>query len=241
MDLVRDTTSPYPMMLPTSTQFANYLTELEIRPDDVIVVYDTFEIGLHSSPRVAWTCRHFGHNAVHVLDNFSRYVQEGFPVSAGNLSIPSSFAPRVDYPEQKPLGLDVISFEELRDSIMSHDLEQKYQIIDARPSDRFSGSNDGSGASLPSGHMPSAINVPFSSILGSDKTLLPPTDLKAVFTKAGVKENIPTVLTCNSGVTAAALDLALSTSGLQIKPRLYDGSWSEWAKRAGDHGMIVTD
>lgn len=111
-------------------------------------------------------------------------------------------------------------------------------MLGERP--HFSGSNDGAGASLPSGHMPSAINVPFSSILGSDRTLLPPADLKAAFTKAGVMENIPTVLTCNSGVTAAALDLALSTSGLQIKRRLYDGSWSEWAKRAGSHGMIVT-
>ncbi|KAJ6095459.1 thiosulfate sulfurtransferase [Penicillium sp. IBT 16267x] len=239
--LTRDTTSQYPMMLPTSAQFAKYMTELEIRPEDSIVVYDTFETGLHSSPRVAWTCRHFGHKAVHVLNNFSRYVQEGLPVSVGKLSIPPSFAPRADYPEQQSLGSDVISFKEMRDMLNSHDLKGKYQIIDARPSDRFSGRNDGASASLPSGHMPYAINVPFSSVLGLDKTLLPPADLQAVFTKAGVKENIPTILSCNSGVTAAALDLALRTSGLQMKTRLYDGSWSEWARRANGQGMIVTD
>ncbi|KAJ5215582.1 thiosulfate sulfurtransferase [Penicillium cinerascens] len=241
MDLIRDTTSQYPMMLPTSSQFAKYMTELEIRSDDILVVYDTFETGLHSSPRVAWMCHHFGHKAAHVLNNFSRYVQEGFSVSVGKLSIPPSFGPRVDYPEQQSLGSGVITFEELHDIINIHDLKGEYQIIDARPSDRFSGRNDGPSASLPSGHMPSAINVPFSSILGLDKTILPPADLQAVFTKAGVRENIPTFLSCNSGVTAAALDLALRTSGLQVKPRLYDGSWSEWAKRAVDQGMIVTE
>lgn len=239
MDLVRDTSSEYPMMLPTSTQFSRYMTELAIHPRDVLVIYDAFETGLHSSPRVAWMCQHFGHRAVHVLNNFSRYVQDGLPVSHGNFSllspIPNSL-PQVDYPEQQSLDSKVISFEELRDMIVDRNLRARFQIIDARPRDRFFGAGDVADGSLPSGHMPSAINIPLSSILGPDKTLLSPADLKALFTKAGVKENTPAVLSCNSGVTAAALDLALCASGLQMETRLYDGSWSEWVKRADKEG-----
>lgn len=241
MDLIRDTSSEHPMMLPTSTQFAKYMTELEITPDDVLVIYDTFETGLYFSPRVAWTCQHFGHSAIHVLNNFPRYVQEGFPVSTGKLSISPNSAHQVGYPDHQLLDPDVISFEELSDIINTQNLRGNYQIIDARPNDQFSGAEDGADASLPSGHIPSAVNIPFSSILGPDKVLLPPADLRRLFRTAGVKENIPAVLSCNSGVTAAALDLALRTSGLHVKTKLYDGSWSEWEKRADGEGMIVTN
>lgn len=225
-------------MLPPSTQFAKYMTELGVRPDDVLVFYDAVETGFYFSPRAAWTCRHFGHKAVHVLNNFPRYVQEGFPVSTGELSTSPS-ASQLDYPAQ-PSDSNVVSFEELSEMINTR--QGEYQIIDARPSDRFSGADAGADASsLPSGHMPSAINVPLSSILSPDKLLLPPADLKGLFTKAGVKEHVPTVLSCNSGVTATALDFALHISGLQVETRLYDGSWSEWTRRADEDGMIVKD
>lgn len=229
--MIRDASSEYPVMLPTSTQFAKYMTELGVRPDDVLVFYDAFEQGIYFSPRAAWTCRHFGHKAVHVLNNFPRYVEEGFPVSTGELSVASTSTSQPGYPEQPAATSNVVSFEELRDMINAQDLRGRYQIIDARPSDRFSGT----------GHMPSAVNVPFSSILGPDKLFLPPAELKELLTKAGVKEHVPTVLSCNSGVTATALDFALRTSGLQVETRLYDGSWSEWAKRANEDGLIVKD
>ncbi|KAI1832329.1 hypothetical protein CBS147337_7009 [Penicillium roqueforti] len=242
MDLVRDANSEYPMMLPTSTQFSTYMTELGLHPNDVLVIYDAFETGLHSSPRVAWICQYFGHRAVHVLNNFPRYVYEALPVCHGrlpSLALTPHSGPQPGYPVQQPLASKVISFEELRDMIVNPSSETRFQIIDARPSDRFLGADGDAVASVLSGHMPSAINVPLSTILGPDKALLPPVDLKALFTKAGVMENIPTVLSCNSGVTAAALDLALRASGFQMETKLYDGSWSEWAKRAHKESLII--
>lgn len=218
------------------------MTELGIHPSDVLVIYDAFETGLHSSPRVAWICQYFGHRAVYVLNNFPRYVHEALPVSHGKfpaLSLTPYSGPPLGYPEQQPLDSKVISFEELRDMIMDTSSERRFQIIDARPSDRFLGAEGDADASAQSGHMPFAINVPFSTILGPDKALLSPVDLKAVFTKAGIMENMLTVLSCNSGVTAAALDLALYASGFQMETRLYDGSWSEWVKRAHEERLIT--
>ena len=229
-------------MLPTSTQFSTYMTEPGIHPSDVLVIYDAFETGLHSSPRVAWICQYFGHRAVHVLNNFPRYVYEALHVRHGRLpplSLTPYSGPQPGYPEQQPLDSKVISFEELRDMIVNTSSERRFQIIDARPSDRFLGADGDAVASVLLGHMPSAINVPLSTMLGPDKALLSPVYLKALFTKAGVLENMPTVLSCNSGVTAAALDLALRASGFQMETRLYDGSWSEWAKRAHGECLII--
>lgn len=242
MDSIKDNQSEYPMMLPTSTQFAKYMTELNIRLDDVLVIYDVFEIGLYSSPRVAWMCRHFGHNAVHVLNNFPQYVELGLPLSTGTLSTTSISGPQVPYPEQPvPRPGNVISFGELSEVVDPASTRENIQIIDSRPSSRFSGAGDGNDTAPGGGHVPYAINVPLTSILGPNKVMLPQADIKDVLVKAGVKDGTPAVLYCNSGVTAAALDLALRISGLRIETRLYDGSWSEWEKRADKQGMIVID
>ncbi|GKZ39103.1 hypothetical protein AbraIFM66950_011861 [Aspergillus brasiliensis] len=245
MDAAKDINSPYPMMLPSSPQFATYMIERGIRPDDVLVIYDSFETGLRLSPRVAWTCKYFGHKNVHVLDNFTRYVNEGFPVASGPIQMSVSSTTSVmnhttnSYPN--PNVDNVITFEHLRRMIKDPSLKEKFQIIDARPNDLFSGLGTASGAtsSVRLGHMPSAINVPFGSDLGPDKTFLPPARLRDLFLKAGVREDVPAMLTCNTGVTAAVIDLALRVAGLKVKTRLYDGSWSEWADRVDEHGLIV--
>lgn len=227
------------MMLPIPSQFASYMTELQITPHDVLVIYDPMEPGFYSSPRVAWMCQHFGHKAVHVLNTFPRYVEEGFPVATGKVSEPISASTEVTYPEQAvSTARNIISFEELRHIVAEPAQTQKYQIIDSRPSARFSGPPDTEGSVLPVGHIPSAINVPFSSLLGSDKRVLSPAELTELFNRAGVKGDVPTVLYCNTGVTAAGLDLALSASGLNMGTRLYDGSWSEWSRRAEKDMMV---
>ncbi len=243
MDVIRDTTSQYPMMLPTPSQFAKYMSNLHITPDDVLVIYDPMELGFYSSPRVAWTCQHFGHKAVHVLNTFPRYVAEGFPVVSGKAEPASTNASTATYPEQ-PLSSDenVMSFEELRDIITNptHNTGN-IQIIDARPASRFTAPPDidTQTSTLPVGHIPRAINVPFTSLVGVDKTVLPPVELAELFAKAGVRNDVPAVLYCNTGVTAAGLDLALRVGGFGMQRWLYDGSWSEWTKRVDVDGALV--
>ncbi|KAL4875121.1 Rhodanese-like domain-containing protein [Aspergillus karnatakaensis] len=237
MDEIKDTTSPYPQMLPSASHFSKCVTELGLHPDDVLVVYDALEVGLYFSPRVAWAFRHFGHRNVHVLNNFPRYVKDGFPLSSGPLS---TLPPQREYPVNEPDSKEVISYDDLHDILLRKEYGQ-LQILDARIPGRFSGREAELKPELRSGHMPSALNVPLASILGEDKVILSAEELKVLFEEAGVDGKLPVVLTCNSGVTAAALDLALQLSGYDMERRLYDGSWMEWARRAQENGLVVTD
>ncbi|KAL4790561.1 Rhodanese-like domain-containing protein [Aspergillus venezuelensis] len=238
MEEIRDIESPYPQMLPSASKFAKCMTELGVQPDDILVVYDVLEVGFYSSPRVAWACRHFGQHDVHVLNNFPRYIKEGFPVASGPLAkLPPA---QQDYPAKELDSEAVIAYEELHQSLSSKAQDQ-FQIIDARISGRFSGRESELNPALRSGHMPHALNVPLASILDSDKVMLSADELKTRFETAGVDGQLPVVLTCNSGVTAAALDLAMQLSGYGMQRRLYDGSWMEWTRRAQDEGMVVTD
>ncbi|GAD98725.1 thiosulfate sulfurtransferase, putative [Paecilomyces variotii No. 5] len=235
MDMVTDTTSPYPQMLPTASQFAAYMGQLGIRPDDILVVYDAFDVGTYSAPRVAWTCRYFGHQAVHVLNNFRSYVEQKFPISEGEMLN----LPPIDYPVSEPDPHRTISFDELRRLVLQGSRE--YQIIDSRISGRFSGVQEEADPSLRSGHMPSAINIPLAAMLDTDtKAFLPLDRLKTLFQNAGVQQSSQLILTCNSGVTAASLDLVLQELGFGLERRLYDGSWMEWTRRAEDP-LVIRD
>ncbi|OJJ42323.1 hypothetical protein ASPZODRAFT_137344 [Penicilliopsis zonata CBS 506.65] len=214
MDRIKDPASPYPQMLPSAAQFAAYMTELGIRRDDILVVYDTLAVGLYSSPRVAWTCRHFGHEHVHVLNTFRQYVAAGFPLqTAFSLQDPSP----IEYLVQSVQSDQVITCEELETIIQQN---QNVQILDSRPETRFI-----------QGHMPRARNIPLPSLLDPDQSFLSPTQLRQLFERSGVDKTLPLVVTCNSGVTAAALALALRLAGYPNPIRLYDGSWSEWMHR----------
>ena len=79
------------------------------------------------------------------------------------------------------------------------------------------------------GHVPGALNLPFTEVVNADGTLKSVADLKAVF--AHVDLTRPIVTTCGSGVTASVLALALARLG-RPDVAVYDGSWTEWGGRA---------
>ncbi|KJK67175.1 Rhodanese-like domain protein [Aspergillus parasiticus SU-1] len=191
------------------------MEEMGIQPDDILVVYDAVEIGMYSAPRVAWACRLFGHDSVHVLNNFRLYAQQGYPIEEGNMSP----LPQTVYPVHEPGANQVIAFEELRNIILHE--RKNYHIIDARIPGRFSGTQEEADPTLRSGHMPSAINIPLAAMLDTEsKAFLPLPELKRLFETAGIDGTRPVILTCNSGVTAAALDLSLQETSYDMERRV---------------------
>jgi thiosulfate/3-mercaptopyruvate sulfurtransferase len=137
LDAVKDPHSPYPHMLPTPKDFAEAMKHMGIRREDSVVVYDTKELGIFSAPRVGWTLKAFGHENVHVLNNFKKWVEEGYPTESGEgrEPYPTEYAvPELD--ESK-----VIAFEEVKQIAKEIRLEgaEQVQILDARSKGRWQG------------------------------------------------------------------------------------------------------
>jgi thiosulfate/3-mercaptopyruvate sulfurtransferase len=139
LDAVKDDKSPYPHMLPSPELFADAMGKLGIRKDDSVVVYDSADLGIFSAPRVAWTLKVFGHDGVHILNNYKLWVDQGYPVEKGE---PEPVDP-VQYPVPVLDRSKVVAFEALKEKVAAHGKEgaEKIQVLDARPAGRFEGTD----------------------------------------------------------------------------------------------------
>jgi thiosulfate/3-mercaptopyruvate sulfurtransferase len=103
-------------------------------------------------------------------------------------------------------------------------------LVDARAAERFRGEVE--PIDPIAGHIPGAINRPYSHNLDDQGRFKPPSALRDELT-AMLGEADPTsvVHSCGSGISACHNLLAMEAAGL-VGSALYPGSWSEWCGRA---------
>lgn len=214
-------------MLPSASDFAKSMSALGIKRDDTVVVYDSHEMGIFSAPRVGWTLKAFGHDSVHVLNNFKTWVEEGLPTESGEFWDVDTCVYKIPEFDSSKL----VEFEEVKEIAQDYNKEgaEGVQILDARPRGRWTGKDPEPRPGLSSGHIPGSISVPFSELLDPvKKTILPGSELRKIFEKKGIDSNKPIISSCGTGVTAAVIDAALREAGYggAVARRLYDGSWT---------------
>ncbi|KAK0713880.1 Rhodanese-like domain-containing protein [Lasiosphaeria miniovina] len=242
LDKVIDKRSPYPHMLPSPKHFAEAMSELGIRREDTVVVYDSRELGIFSAPRVGWTLKVFGHPSVHILNNFRLWVDQGLPTESGNVWTVECGP----YPIPEMDDAKVASYEEVREVALDYNKEgaEGVQILDARSHGRWTGKAPEPRPGLSSGHIPGSINIPFDSVLDPEtKAFLPTEKLRGLFAKSGVDPAKPIIASCGTGVTACVLETALSEAqyGSPESRKVYDGSWTEWAQRVAPSESLIRE
>jgi thiosulfate/3-mercaptopyruvate sulfurtransferase len=101
-------------------------------------------------------------------------------------------------------------------------------LVDARAAERFAGTVE--PLDRVAGHVPGAVNHPFTANLRADGRFLPLGELRRRWlTRLGGTEPSDAILMCGSGVTACHNILAMAAAGLP-GGKLYAGSWSEWIR-----------
>ncbi|MFP7656648.1 sulfurtransferase [Chryseobacterium proteolyticum] len=207
--------------LPGIEEFGRTLAALGISEDSHVVIYDD-KNGTNAAARAWWMLRSFGLKEVQVLDGgFQAAEREGVECASGE-EVYEKTAPM----QNQRWLLPTSSLEDVENELINN----SSTVIDVRDAYRYKGESE--SIDLIAGHIPGAINIPFSENLDENGNFLKPEVLKEKYSKLLKDKSQNLIIHCGSGVTACHTILALDYAGLPI-PDLYVGSWSEWSRREG--------
>jgi thiosulfate/3-mercaptopyruvate sulfurtransferase len=222
VDLNRDLSGPVTARsgrhpLPTPQAFAVRLGLLGVSNDSQVVAYDTSN-GVYAA-RLWWMLRWVGHTSVAILDGgLQSWLAAGGALQAGGTAQCNSlFLTRI-------AAEAVVSSAEVIQALR----DPQVTLTDARAAERFSGSVE--PIDPVAGHVPGAVNHPFSLNLGASGRFLPAAELRRRWlARLAGKPSDKLIAMCGSGVTACHNLLSLELAGLS-GGKLYAGSWSEWSR-----------
>ena len=100
-------------------------------------------------------------------------------------------------------------------------------IVDARAPEYYSGESTANGKRP--GHIPGAVNLPFTTFTDPQGKLYPADTLREMFRRTGIQSGDRVVSYCHIGMQATMVYFAARYLGYDA--RLYDGSWEDWSAR----------
>jgi len=216
-----DQKSNLPHMMPDNVYFSKKISLLGINNNDHLVIYDMY--GMFSAARIWFMFKAFGHEKVSILNG-------GFPAwidSKGEISNQINNLEPTNYKANLNKSL-IVNYKEVLDNLLNN----KYQIIDARSPDRFSGNSEEPRPGMKSGHIPKSKNLYFNDLIDpSTKKFIKKKEIENLIKKLGIDIKKDIICSCGSGVTACILKFALELLNENKNIKIYDGSWSEWGTK----------
>jgi thiosulfate/3-mercaptopyruvate sulfurtransferase len=175
-----------------------------------------------------WYFKLYGHDQVQLLDGGrKKWELDGRPLSSDAVTREeTSYSAK----EQDP------AIRAFRDEVV--EAINAKNLVDVRSPDEFSGKLL-APAHLPqeqaqrAGHIPTAINVPWSKAANEDGTFRSADDLRELYKQAGIDESRATIAYCRIGERSSHTWFALHELLDYPDVKNYDGSWTEYGSLVG--------
>ncbi|WBY00985.1 sulfurtransferase [Ramlibacter tataouinensis] len=204
--------------LPSREKFAMWLSSVGFANDMQAVVYDRQNSSFCG--RLWWMLKWAGHEAVAVLDGgLQAWQAAGGAMASGEDPAHFQSNYRLGPPLRRLVGTQ---------EVLAYLQDGRHTLVDARAAPRFRGEVE--PLDPVAGHIPGALNRPFTQNIGPDGRFRPAPELRAEFQQllqgrdpAGVVHH------CGSGVSALPNLIAMELAGYGPSG-LYAGSWSEWSR-----------
>ena len=207
-------------------QFSKLLSDKGIGNDDTVILY-----GGNNNWFAAyayWYFKLYGHADVKLLDGGrKRWELDDRPLVKD-----ATVRPATSY-EAKPIDNSIRAF---RDEVIAA-INTK-NLVDVRSPDEFSGKIL-APAHLPQeqsqrpGHIPGAINVPWSKAANEDGTFKSDEDLAKLYAAAGLDGEKETIAYCRIGERSSHTWFVLQELLGHQNVKNYDGSWTEYGSLVG--------
>ncbi|OBB27759.1 thiosulfate sulfurtransferase [Mycolicibacterium peregrinum] len=207
-------------------QFSKLLSDKGIGNDDTVILY-----GGNNNWFAAyayWYFKLYGHADVKLLDGGrKRWELDARPLVKDAVSRPAT-----SYAAQ-PLDNNIRAY---RDDVIAAIGEKN--LVDVRSPDEFSGKIL-APAHLPQeqsqrpGHIPGAINVPWSKAANEDGTFKSDEDLAKLYAAAGLDGEKETIAYCRIGERSSHTWFVLQELLGHQNVKNYDGSWTEYGSLVG--------
>jgi thiosulfate/3-mercaptopyruvate sulfurtransferase len=207
-------------------QFETLLSSKGISNDDTIVLY-----GGNNNWFAAyayWYFKLYGHENVKLLDGGrKKWELDGRELSKDEVSRPAT-----SYTAQE----QDTSIRAFRDETI--EAIGVKNLVDVRSPDEFSGKLL-APAHLPqeqsqrAGHIPTAVNIPWSKTANEDGTFKSNDEIRAIYADAGLDESKQTIAYCRIGERSSHSWFALHELLEHPDVKNYDGSWTEYGSLVG--------
>jgi thiosulfate/3-mercaptopyruvate sulfurtransferase len=207
-------------------QFSKLLSDKGISNDDTVILY-----GGNNNWFAAyayWYFKLYGHENVKLLDGGrKKWELDGRPLSSDAVSRSAT-----SYTAKAPDN----AIRAFRDEVIA--AISKKNLVDVRSPDEFSGKIL-APAHLPqeqsqrAGHIPGAINVPWSKAANEDGTFKSDEDLAKLYAEAGLDGQKETIAYCRIGERSSHTWFVLQELLGHNNVKNYDGSWTEYGSLVG--------
>ncbi|SFE45582.1 thiosulfate/3-mercaptopyruvate sulfurtransferase [Actinopolyspora lacussalsi subsp. righensis] len=206
--------------------FGKLLSAKGISNDDTVILY-----GGNNNWFAAyayWYFKLYGHRDVRLLDG----GRKKWELDGRELTKEVPERPATNYVAGEPDS----SIRAFRDEVVDSIGERN--LVDVRSPDEFSGKLL-APAHLPQesaqrgGHIPSAINVPWSRAANEDGTFKSDDELRKVYNEAGLDESRNTIAYCRIGERSSHTWFVLHELLGHQNVKNYDGSWTEYGSLVG--------
>jgi len=175
-----------------------------------------------------WYFRLYRHRDVRLLDGGrKKWELDGRPLVTDEVRRP---------PTQYVAGEPDTSIRAFRDEVVAAIGTQN--LVDVRSPDEYAGRLL-APAHLPqeqaqrAGHVPTAVNVPWSKAANEDGTFKSNEELRRIYAEAGVDPSRPTIAYCRIGERSSHTWFALHELLGYTDVKNYDGSWTEYGSLVG--------
>lgn len=200
----------------SAEQLQTILGDLGIDKNKEIILYSVGKAGWGEDGRILWELDAAGYENLKMVDG-------GWPaIEKAGIEMTK------DVPEVKPVSVEIseIKYDNIIDTKSLTEEYENYKVIDTREKIEYDGATLYGEAK--GGHLPGAINIPYSSLYREDGMLKSNKEIQEIFADAGLEKTDAIVTYCTGGIRSAFMQKILQMEGYN-NVKNYEGSYYNWA------------